>query len=401
VEDPNFIFKAPRPRHMLKRLRTFLRTLRSGHGIRAQAAATAPIEVVRADDTLTGLLQYQAFIMMMKAQRRSGVRSVLAMLDLDQFERLNDQHGHDVGDEVLRILAVRLRKVAPREVILARFGGDEFGALLAGDLEQGKRLAELLLEEVRRPMTLGGGVELSISASAGVAPVPATGHVGEALRAADAALYAAKHRGRDQCMVFDEHVSGVIGARRELAAAVSVLQEQNRQLQHLVQTDALTGLRNRHALDQVLPLLVGAGGDSVSWQHCSVAFLDIDHFGDYNHLHGDAQGDHVLRQVAETVRTAARRSDMVFRKGGEEIVVVLPDTAPEDARHAAERMRQAVQALAIAHAGSGVAPVITVTVGIAAARSDLPSTIQQLMESAADLAMQAKVDNRRNCVHAI
>jgi diguanylate cyclase (GGDEF)-like protein len=108
----------------------------------------------------------------------------------------------------------------------------------------------------------------------------------------------------------------------------------------------------------------------------------------------------VLRRVAESVRACARRGDLVFRKGGEEIVVLLPDTAPADARHAAERMRAAVQALAIPHAGSSAAGVVTVTVGVAAADAGPALTVQQLMERAADLAMQAKVKRQRNCVHA-
>jgi PleD family two-component response regulator len=64
-------------------------------------------------------------------------------------------------------------------------------------------------------------------------------------------------------------------------------------------------------------------------------------------------------------------------------------------------MREAVQALAIPHRGSKVAPVVTVTVGVAAASAQgVATTVQQLMESAADLAMQAKVRHQRNCVHS-
>lgn len=132
----------------------------------------------------------------------------------------------------------------------------------------------------------------------------------------------------------------------------------------------------------------------------AAAFLDIDHFGDYNHHHGDSQGDQVLRSVAQTIRGVARKDDLVFRKGGEELLVVLPHTTREDAHAAAERMRGAVEALSIAHQGSRVAPVVTVTVGIATATADITVTVEQLMEQASALAMKAKVSNMRNRVHA-
>jgi diguanylate cyclase (GGDEF)-like protein len=354
--------------------------------------------MLRADDTLTGLPDRRAFSKHMASMRRQGLHFVLALIDIDHFKVINQEHGHELGDEILRELAIRMRAVAAPEVHVARIGGDEYAALIPGSLEQGRRQVDSLLEAVRRPLALSNGMQVALSASAGVAPVTGPGYEEETLKAADTALSAAKNRGRDQVLVFDDEVSGVVSARRELAAAVSVLHERNRELQHLVQTDALTGLRNRHALDQVLPVGVGVG--SGDWQQCSVAFLDIDHFGDYNHLHGDDQGDQVLRQVAATIRAVARRSDMVFRKGGEEIVVVLPETPAEAARSAAERMREAVQALEIPHSGSAAARVITVTVGIASARAGEPATVEQLMANAADLAMQAKVKNLRNCVHA-
>jgi diguanylate cyclase (GGDEF)-like protein len=386
---------------MLERLKAMWQALRPGDPPAPQAGAhTRPAGLAPADDTLTGLLHRPAFAKEMKARRERGERLALVLVDLDHFKLVNDTHGHDVGDKVLAETGVRLMMAAPRQACLARWGGDEFAVLVPGDPAAGRQVADALLEALRRPMHVGLPSPLHVTASAGIAPVGDKRHVDEAVQAADVALYAAKHRGRDQSLVFTEEVGGVVSARRELAAAVSLLQERNRELQQLVQTDALTGLANRHALDGLLPQRVGADDAAAGWRQCAVAFLDIDHFSDYNHLHGDAQGDQVLRRVAESVRACARRGDLVFRKGGEEIVVLLPDTAPADARHAAERMRAAVQALAIPHAGSSAAGVVTVTVGVAAASAGPALTVQQLMERAADLAMQAKVKRQRNCVHA-
>lgn len=161
--------------------------------------------------------------------------------------------------------------------------------------------------------------------------------------------------------------------------------------------DALTGLGNRRALDEVLE--VSCGGEPPLAGHCAVAFLDIDHFGSFNKHHGDDREDEALRQVAQLVQSSARRGDLVFRKGGEEIVVVLPGATEEEAQAAGERMRSAVQEAAIQHVASPTAPVITITVGVASSHGRKQSTVHQLMNLAAEAAMRAKVKAQRNQVH--
>lgn len=361
---------------------------------RARAAQASPF------DPLTGMLRRHSMLDEMRITQQKGMRAVVAIIDLDYFKLLNGKHGHQAGDEVLCEIARRLQEASPLDVCLSRFGGDEFVVLVPGDLARATKLVETLRDAIRRPIPLDDKATVAITASAGLAALPTTGHVEDVCRIVDAAVYAAKCRGRDQSLVFEEDVGGVITARRELAAAISVLQERNRELQQLVQTDALTGLRNRRALDQVLSFGVGSAADAEAWRSCAVVFLDIDYFHDYNHLHGDTSGDAVLRQVAEAVRTVARRSDMVFRKGGEELVAVLPETSSIDAMRAAERMRLAVEALAIPHIGSKVADVVTVTVGVATANDDAMS-VRQLMEIASDFTMQAKVKGLRNRVHSM
>lgn len=166
-------------------------------------------------------------------------------------------------------------------------------------------------------------------------------------------------------------------------------------LARLVTVDALTGLRNRLALDEVLPLTLGPGRET--WPRAAVAFIDIDHFGRYNKLHSDAGGDEALRRIASALQHSLRDSDLLFRKGGEEFVALLPDVDPAAAAAAAERLRAAVEALAIPHAGSVTAPVLTVTVGVASGAA--ADSIDALMKQAADLVMAAKLDGRRNRLH--
>jgi diguanylate cyclase (GGDEF)-like protein len=202
-----------------------------------------------------------------------------------------------------------------------------------------------------------------VTASIGVALLPLSIGLDQGLSSADLAMYVAKADGRDGVLAFSEEMAGVLTARRELAKTVVSLQERNLKLEQQVQLDALTGLRSRRALDDVLGSI--CGGPEGAASHCSVAFLDIDHFGHYNKHHGDDKGDQALRQVAQIIQSVARRGDLVFQKCGEEIVVVLPDANHQEAQQAAERMRAAVEQAAIRHNASPTAPVITITVGVA------------------------------------
>jgi len=352
-------------------------------------------------DPLTGFLRRDGFVDALQAAQHAGIRGVVALLDLDNFKQINDAFGHDVGDKVLTAVARRMHSsLHTAGGFLSRSGGDEFLVFLPMDAERAVALIQDCMDALRRPIHFGGmpaDACINVTLSAGVAALSQKGPVDNVFRLVDVAMYAAKTNGRDKVLCYDEEVGTIIGKRRELAAALGILQDRNLELTRLVETDALTGLRNRHALNQVLPIEVG--GETGGWKQCSVAFLDIDHFSDYNHLHGDSQGDEVLRKVADTISQAARQSDFVFRKGGEELVAVLPETSLDAARRVAERMREAVLALGIEHRGSKVAPVVTVTVGVVSAGSVGRVSVQQLMERASDLAMQAKVAHRRNEVH--
>ena len=360
------------------------------------AARGEPPELMSRIDPLTGLLNLLAFTSSLKRVRDQDVEGSIALLDIDFFKLVNDRYGHAVGDFVLCTLGQRIATVAPDRALVSRFGGDEFCVFVPGSIEEGRAVAEALLSIARQPMEREG-LRLAITVSIGFAALPLSIGLEEAMRSADVALYAAKNNCRDQVLEVNNETQQIVSARRELAHAVIQLQDKNAALKEQLQTDALTGLLNRRALEAVLA--AAQNGSASGWQRCAVAFLDIDHFGNYNKHHGDAQGDGALRSVAQAVQRTARKGDMVFRKGGEEIVVILPEATEEDARSAAERMRSAVEALAVRHEGSTTAEVLTVTVGVAAASDGEKGTLQELMERAADAAMQAKLASQRNQVH--
>ncbi len=135
-------------------------------------------------------------------QARDAQRPIsLLMIDLDHFKRINDSHGHLVGDDCLRCASHTLATVlAPYDALLARFGGEEFiAALPAMGLEQARAVAEEVRHAMRANPCRSNGKEIPMSASIGVhgVDVSARNSLDYALQVADQALYAAKAEGRD------------------------------------------------------------------------------------------------------------------------------------------------------------------------------------------------------------
>ena len=130
----------------------------------------------------------------------------LAMLDVDHFKTVNDRHGHDVGDEVLAEVAVRLRGAIRADDLLVRYGGEEFLIVLPrADAERALEVAERMRVRLAdRPIEVGA-VALDVEASVGVAQLRVAERAGESalelIRRADAALYTAKARGRNRVEV--------------------------------------------------------------------------------------------------------------------------------------------------------------------------------------------------------
>lgn len=128
--------------------------------------------------------------------------------------------------------------------------------------------------------------------------------------------------------------------------------------------DGLTALPNRRAYDDCI---------NREWHRAlrnrtklSMVMIDIDHFKNYNDLHGHLEGDDCLKKVATTLAgSVVRTGDFVARYGGEEFVCILPDTDEEGAYTAAERMRQSIELLDIPHGASQVSPHVTVSLGCA------------------------------------
>ena len=164
------------------------------------------VELQAVTDELTGLANLRSFQATLESEiersRRFGTPLALVMLDLDHFKQINDEYGHQQGDEVLELVADVLREFSRDIDAPARYGGEELAVVLPQtDSSGAEQLAERIREAVEQlevPRVDGGGV-LHLQASFGVAAVPESAHNREGLiAAADAALYRAKRAGRNR-----------------------------------------------------------------------------------------------------------------------------------------------------------------------------------------------------------
>jgi diguanylate cyclase len=159
-------------------------------------------------DPLTGLANRRSFDLELGVVGARAIGSSpahLVMVDIDHFKRINDAHGHDVGDQVLRIVGEILLANVRRDSLVARLGGDEFGLLLTGASLHytagiATRLCALL---AARPLVLGGDPEIveRITLSIGVAGARAGESGASWCARADAALYNAKRNGRNRISI--------------------------------------------------------------------------------------------------------------------------------------------------------------------------------------------------------
>lgn len=145
-------------------------------------------------DALTGLPNRVVLREELATRAASRSPAWLLVVDLDGFKEVNDSHGHVAGDQVLADLAGRLHATCPDEAVLARVGGDEFAALVGGDVDA-EALADDLVAALRRPLDVDG-CQHEVGGSIGIAHCPDDGDDAEVLlRRADAAMYLAKATG--------------------------------------------------------------------------------------------------------------------------------------------------------------------------------------------------------------
>ncbi|MDE2402697.1 MAG: GGDEF domain-containing protein [Burkholderiales bacterium] len=188
--------------------------------------------------------------------------------------------------------------------------------------------------------------------------------------------------------------ASVLARTRDLDNAMAELTRANARLQDLSVRDSLTGLHNRQFLAERLPEMWRF---AQRWhQPLSVLMIDIDHFKQVNDQHGHAAGDEALRQVAAVLSEIIRRpGDHAVRYGGEEFLVILPQTDLAGAAHMAESIRLGVQSLDVHYADQAI--VLTVSIGVACTIPAAHSLPETLLNAADELLYEAKHGGRNRC----
>lgn len=191
-----------------------------------QRAINAQMEQLAFYDPLTGLENRRLFKdrleQSIKQVRRSKSAMALLFIDLDDFKFVNDTYGHDTGDELLVVVAQRLKQCVREEDIVARLGGDEFTVILANlkDSKSAASVAAKIIKALQIPFAIGKH-ELNISGSIGITVAPDDAmNANELMRNADLAMYRAKSLGRNNSQFYTDDMNLANEARNSIENAL-------------------------------------------------------------------------------------------------------------------------------------------------------------------------------------
>ena len=178
---------------------------------------------------------------------------------------------------------------------------------------------------------------------------------------------------------------------QRLAAQQTELELLNQELFAQARIDPLTQLASRRKLAEDLEMVAGRV-ERYRESYCAV-MCDIDHFKLFNDTYGHPAGDRVLRSVASAMMNACRAGDQVYRYGGEEFLLILPNQSLDGGHQSAERLRNAVEALDISH-GASPAARVTISMGLAVLSANPQKTLTKWLEEADAALYRAKAAGR-------
>jgi two-component system, cell cycle response regulator len=187
----------------------------------------------------------------------------------------------------------------------------------------------------------------------------------------------------------------VVALHRRLSAREDDLRRDSSALFAVSRTDALTGVGNRLRMEEEL---AAALSRAKRYGHrFTLAIVDVDHFKEFNDAFGHLAGDDALKKVATTLRAGLRSTDSVYRYGGEEFVVVLPEQGLSDGFGVVDRMRRALEEQRVRHPGP--CRMLTVSAGVAELDLSVDADVGTWL-ARADAALYLAKSNGRNRVEA-
>jgi diguanylate cyclase (GGDEF)-like protein len=286
-----------------------------------------------------------------------------------------------VHTAVIAGVAVPVTLVASDAASAILFGGLVFGTLLAA-------LMLLAWQGVRRRLGIGRAL---VGACFGVASVVFVSRGVAAALAPDPLLAFTAPAGSQAFAFLGLAVAAVASS---FAFLVLHKERADAQALRLAMLDPTTGAYNRRTFHEIAEREMSRARRA--GQPLSIIMLDIDHFRAVNDKHGHRRGDQVLQRLAEVLRAALRKEDMVVRYGGEEFLVFLPDVAGPGAVVVAGRLRKAVAAEELDIEGTRIA--LTVSAGVAARLDEGPESVDRLIARSEEALALAKQRGRNRVV---
>lgn len=187
----------------------------------------------------------------------------------------------------------------------------------------------------------------------------------------------------------------ILDLEKQLTEKNEKLVSLNQKLEELVRLDFLMNIGNRRSFYEAIQKVHDR---AMRYAHSyGIIMCDVDNFKAYNDTYGHIAGDGLLQTVANTVKKTHRVSDDIFRYGGEEIVLVLPEQDLIKTLSVAERLRQNIEALAVEHQGSGKG-ILTISCGVAVFDKEGKNTSWETVLDRADKALYAAKSQGRNKV---
>lgn len=311
----------------------------------AAQPAAAPPPLVRVADAYDGLLALRTLTSIPEILER-GIAQLHACLRFDRLVVLEREHGKPSVARV-RSVACRTRTPGPGPRSLVEFPVPDGGGLIEafdGD-------------HARRSTLVGDDAALRFLGTGSFAVAP--------LRAGSCwvGVIVGDHFVERRTVDDDEVTAlGVAASTLGVVLENAALQAEGKTLRALAEKDALTGINNRRNVLEILRREIDRARRY--GKPLAVALLDVDHFKSWNDLHGHQVGDMVLQTVAQIISSASREVDACGRYGGEEFLIVLPETGADHAVLYAERLRAAIEAHGVDLAAVYPPALLTVSIGV-------------------------------------
>lgn len=334
--------------------------------------------------------------------QRAGTPTTLMLLDVDHFKRFNDAHGHQAGDDALKLVARTVRQHVGEVGLVARYGGEEFAVVLAGlDLAAASPYCERARQAISITSLRLGGQELRVTSSAGVAQLLTSENAGDMLGRADAALYASKNAGRNCAHTHDGRTCRLLRLTPSAAPRVrETLADDRIGDEWLYGGDQNTEALFEEPIANVASRPVFFDDLIRRLGHCrrggaplTVVLIQVDSYARILSDYGATAADAVLRIASQLINASMRDLDHLTRLSEDTFSLLLPGAVLADGVLIAERLRKAAERCRLPRRAG--ANWFTVSAGVVQAESD--DDLHGLLERARTKLADA-VKQGRNCV---